>query len=197
MFFHLQQYRYFLCGFEILFDWIVNRHSGEQRRHCGRLHSNVNSAAEYLVEEEVWFIYQRGPAVHDLSSKRVVCCCIHHFLSSYLVSSLYLKGAALIKLMKCIRRHIRISLSQLDAFVILALCCYANTCLPHLKQSNLFMFGVQLPELACTRTWLFIFTIYCTTVQMPTFSSTFISQVRCYILLWQSAVLHTLHLCAS
>lgn len=51
--------------------------------------------------------------------------------------TLFLKGAILIKLITCIIRYAIFKVWQLEAFVTLTLCCKANTCLPHLKQSFL------------------------------------------------------------
>lgn len=48
-----------------VFDWILNRHSGEHRRHCGHLHSNYNVQVQFNIwSRKLWCIYQAKLGVH-------------------------------------------------------------------------------------------------------------------------------------
>lgn len=72
----------------------MNRHSGEQRRRCGHLHTNVN----IRVQLNIWSRKRFGLSISLNQQCTIIrlkvsfVVRINHFLSSYLMSSLFLKA---------------------------------------------------------------------------------------------------------
>lgn len=125
------------------------RHVGDQRRHCGRLHRNYN------IQYECSLIFGRGKglvqlaAVTPLKCFDGLCCFLILFYAFFFQSSVlpvlyFLENILHTVLESCCTKKIkgtrRQRASELEIFVVLALCCKTNTSLLRLKQSKMFIF---------------------------------------------------------